>query len=187
MSNKLSVSRVVLLGSTLASIALVVAGMVLSAKPAWMDIATPLSVVLTLWMLWHESRKFSFDAVAVGGSAPAGDQNASSPLVHLASDQIRVFGSLEDGQRHGWSFEEEIGRLGSTTLYLWAEFEGKKWRYDGLNASNNDAVIPEDMRVFGKVRYTESEVSSESVTNKQVAIEKTQHALPSLNPALHSQ
>lgn len=184
MSNKLSVSRVILLGSTLASVALVVAGMVLNAKPAWMDIATPLSVVLTLWMLWHESRKFSFDAVEI--SAPTGDQNVSSPLVHLASDQIRVFGSLEDGQRHGWSFEEEIGRLGTTTLYLWAEFEGKKWRYDGLNASTNDAVIPEDMRVFGKVRYTVSEVSSESVANKHITVEKSPQALPSLHPALHS-
>lgn len=185
MSNKLSVSRVVLLGSAFTSIALVVAGMVLSAKPAWMDLATPLAVVLTLWMLWHESRKFSFDAADV--STASMDQNTNAPIVHLASDQIRVFGSLEDGQRHGWSFQEEIGRLGSTTLYLWAEFEGKKWKYDGLNASNNDAVIPEDMRIFGKVRYTVSEVASESVANKPLVIEKSPQSLPSLNPALHSQ
>lgn len=184
MSNKLSVSRVVLLGSAFASVALVVAGMSLESKPAWMDLATPAAVVLTLWMLWLEARKFSFDAI-VENETPSENNKSGNPIVHLTSDQIRVFGSMEDGQRHGWIFQEEVGHLGEAPLYLWAEFQGKKWKYDGLNGEDRDVVIPEEMRLFGKVRYLACEPIAEKAA-KNVVVEKAPQSPPALHPALNN-
>lgn len=189
MSNKLSVSRMLLLGSAFASVALIVAGMGLETKPAWMDLATPLAIVVALWMLWVEARKFSFDPVDTENPSAATDVNTQSKntaIVHLTSDQIRVFGSLEDGKRHGWSFQDEIGRLGSTTLYLWAEFQGQKWKYDGKNTEGNNAIVPDDIRVFGDIRYTACAPVAESVANKNIVVEKSTAASAPLHPALNN-
>lgn len=183
MSNKLSVSRVVLLGSALASVVLVAAGMSVESKPAWMDLATPVAVVLTLWMLWIEARKFSFEAIAENDSS---SDTTSSPIAHLTSDQIRVFASSEDGGRHGWTFQEKIGRLGASDLYLWAEFQGKKWKYDGLNGEDRDVVVPEDMRLFGKVRYLACDPIVENTASKNIVVEKALQSPSALHPALNN-
>ena len=184
MSNKLSVSRVVLLGSAFVSVALVAAGMSLETKPAWMDLATPAAVVLTLWMLWLEARKFSFDDVVENENSSEKDKT-STPIMHLTSDQIRVFGSMEDGQRHGWTFQEQVGHLGETPLYLWAEFQDKKWKYDGLNGDDRDVVVPEEMRLFGKVRYLACEPAVEK-TAKNIVVEKAPQSPSALHPALNN-
>lgn len=183
MSNKLSVSRVVLLGSAIASVALVAAGMVLETKPVWLDLATPIAVVATLWMLWLEARKFSFDTFVE--NEKNSQENEAGTVVHLTSDQIRVFGSLEDGQRHGWTFEEKVGDLGKAPVYLWAQFQGKKWKYDGLNGEAKDAIIPEEMRLFGKMRYLACEPALESAITKSITVEKLPSQPSALHPALN--
>jgi len=185
MVNKGSVRRLAFLSSAVISTAFVATGVLMGAnKPAWLFLATNVSIVMTLSLLWLEAKAFSFDEVLPSQLGNA-SEHSSPNLAHLASEDIRVFSSLDDGSRHGWTFENEVGRLGSTPLFLWATFQGKKWKYDGLTSESREAVVPEDVRLFGQLRYSVCAPATEMLSAKNVSVDKSTENSHGLHPALN--
>lgn len=85
-------------------------------------------------------------------------------VAHLRAGAIRVFASMDDAIKHGWSFFDQIGMLGDQPLYRSAKkvaAEDKEsaqnvsevWVFDGLVGQDPAGIVPETIRVFGKMRY----------------------------------
>lgn len=184
MQLKFSFRRWVLLLSALSSIGLLVAGMVMGEqhKPSWMNIATPVSLVVALWVLWLEARSYSFDSNEEE-VAPTSDA-ALPEHMRLAADKIRVFESVDDGKRHGWDFAEQVGMFGQQPVFLWAVFQGKTWKYDGLTADEPTAVVADDKRLFGRLRYIVCDtVAVEPSAVKSASVNAPALNAPSIQPA----
>lgn len=185
MQLKFSFRRWVLLLSALCSVGLLVAGMVTGAqhKPSWMNIATPVSLIVALWVLWLEARSYTFDSGEEDVVAPSNDPVLPEHM-RLAADKIRVFDSVDDGKRHGWGFTEQVGMFGEQPVFLWAMFQGKTWKYDGLASNEPTVVVADDKRLFGRLRYIVCDaVASEPSAVKSSSVTAPALKTPSIQPA----
>ena len=165
-------------------------------KPSWMMIATPLSLVLTLFFGWLFARKYTFDSLDEVGAATAYNQRNVTEMPHntvgneipmthrLSVEKIKVFSSVQDAQSHGWIFENTIGRLGNTPIFELAVLNNKTWKYDGLTSIENTANLAEDVRLFGQMKYVEySSVADQSPQKSVVEPVVLSHGSPSTIPA----
>ena len=92
--------------------------------------------------------------------APAAAMGRES--VHaLPATAVRIFASVADGQNHGWDFGDVRGSFGGDAIHTWARHaditDGVQgaavWEFDGLSPAGAPAVVPETIRVFGRLRY----------------------------------
>lgn len=93
------------------------------------------------------------DALSLGDDSKVGDDLA------LASGQsgfvARGFASIEDAINLGWEFKDHIGSIGQQKIYKLATFKGGLWEFDGLSHELHPAIIPENIRLFGRLQYQE--------------------------------
>lgn len=104
---------------------------------------------------------------------PAGLSSVAGSRSSALATQVRAYASVDDAQSYGWVFSQKVGVFQDSPIFQKATLEGKVWEYDGLASEVLTASVPADRRVFGQLRYKQSNDDAVSPTSEAIIQEKS--------------
>ncbi len=99
----------------------------------------------------------SWDHSANIAPSPTSSVRLQAPAMSYASgSDIKAFSSIDEGRENGWSFGDAEVIFEGVQVPSVAELKGVVYEYYGLLSTN--AVVPADVRVFGRLAYRQRKV-----------------------------
>ena len=86
-------------------------------------------------------------------SPAAARERAAAMEKAVLETSAKVYASLLDAVQHGWAFERPVGQFEEAPIYQYAIANGVRWEFDGLAPSLFNPVVPDAVRIFGRLRY----------------------------------
>ena len=100
----------------------------------------------------------SWDPSVKVAQSPASSVKLQAPTMSYASSSdIKAFSSIDEGRENGWSFGDAEVVFEGVQVPSVAELKGVVYEYQGLVSHN--AVVPADVRVFGRLAYRQRKVA----------------------------
>ena len=75
---------------------------------------------------------------------------------------VRSYASIAEAAQRGWAFGKDQGVYDGHPVPAWAEMEGVRFVYDGLAPPTAAGAVPENVRLFGRLRYVEVKNANDS-------------------------
>lgn len=127
------------------------------------DFARWVSLVIALlyagrWIQCHRMEQWLRSRFASEAEdAEAGTPSSSGPdwshLPRASRLAVRSYSSVEEALANGWSFGKTKAHYEDRPVPEWAMYEGDRFGFDGLDAGMTAGVVPENVRLFGRLRY----------------------------------
>lgn len=93
--------------------------------------------------------------------------------------EMRLFASIEEAVKRGWVAGPVVAMFGGTAVPEWMECDGKRYAFDGLMGSSGSGFVPENLRVFGRLRF----LAAKAPDAPPVSATPETSQDPGLNPA----
>lgn len=101
---------------------------------------------------------------------PAGLSEVAGSRSSTMAAKVRAYASVEDAQSYGWVFSNKVGVFNDQPIFQTAKLDDQEWEYDGLASEVLTASVPADRRIFGQLRYRQSQVD-DAATSPSPAIQ----------------
>lgn len=151
--------------------------------PSWLSLVNNLMLVAVFFAMWVFSWRYKFEDKISGEHSLKSVTIEDEENVAIEPRDINIFNSIKDAKEAGWSFEEEVGKLGDEIVFSWASFENSKWKYAGIfdkeNSKNkelvNNPLSNINFKLFGKFKYilhSTSEIKIDKEDSVEIKLEK---------------
>ena len=71
----------------------------------------------------------------------------------FSSFSVRAYSSVKEARTRGWSFGPDAGSFQGDTIPAWAQVDGQRFFFAGLAPVGGLPIVPDDVRLFGRLRY----------------------------------
>lgn len=85
------------------------------------------------------------------------------------AQEIRFYASLEEAQERGWKVGPAAGVFRGNEVPGWIEMEGARFFFDGLISPKGTSLVPENVRVVGRLRFIMPEEQASNETPQEAA------------------
>lgn len=90
-----------------------------------------------------------------------------------AASEVRSFASVEEATERGWKAGPAVAMFNGAPVPEWMECNGKRYAFDGLTGSPNMGFVPENLRLFGRLRFLAPSKADESAPVSVAAKKET--------------
>lgn len=87
----------------------------------------------------------------------------------FSSFSVRAYSSIGEARSRGWSFGPHAGQFQGDTIPAWAQVDGQRFFFAGLAPAGGMPIVPDDVRLFGRLRYQLSADSASQGAKPPVA------------------
>ena len=159
--------RIALGWGVVSAIAFIVATIVPEALRGFIEFIRWLGLVVALLYAgrWIQSTRLEHWLRYQADQADDGtvEQDWSSIPSPTPKQFVRSYASVSEAAQRGWAFGQEQGIYDGQPVPAWAEMEGQRFVYDGLSVPNTAGAVPENVRLFGRLRYVNQKNANEEV------------------------
>lgn len=155
--------RAALAWGVLAAVAFVFASIVPENLKGFLEFLRWLGLVVALLYAgrWIQSTRLEQLIRYHADAQEGGGEPDWSTIPATSRPSVRSFVSLKEAAEHGWAFGESQGTYDGHPIPLWAEMGGERFVYERLTDPHPAGVVPEQVRLFGRLRYVLADKANE--------------------------
>ena len=156
--------RVALAWGVLAAVAFVFSSIVPENVKGFLEFFRWLGLVVALLYAgrWIQSTRLEQLIRYHADAQEGGVEPDWSTVPATSRPSVRSYVSLKEAAESGWTFGETQGMYDGHPIPMWAEIGGERFVYERLADPQPAGVVPEQVRLFGRLRYVLSDKANDT-------------------------